>query len=359
MISEKYEDALFNLPVAKRYALEQTNPGGLEARPCLTAEWDVLCGLRNCAKLIRHVARSNRVLFKVVKQPFRGAVIDPSDRAMSLMAAVKSGLVDLDRYFPKHVFNPYIDLLARCLEKYPKIRDHADTWRFDVGPMAQATAQDLNDFVAALRQEARGSVFTGQMERLRRSCDKNTRSLRKYIDAIFQFRGSRHLVIRLDLGYAMEHLWHTERPTTVTLEGAKADFVKFQRYVRGHYPLTGFAAPLEYGLKKGFHFHALIFLNGDLVKQEVLIAKILGEQWGVITEGQGRYFNCNAQNYLKRGVGMIRHNDGDKRATLVNTVAPYLTKMDFWMRFEPGGKTFFRGQMPKAREVKTGRPRKD
>ena len=110
---------------------------------------------------------------------------------------------------------------------------------------------------------------------------------------------------------------------------------------------TGFIATLEYGLLRGYHFHALIFLNGHLVQDEVRIAWRLGEHWAnVICEGQGRYWNCNAQEYAERGIGVINYYDGDKRVALVEKVASYLTKTDFWVQFQPGGKTLFKGLMP-------------
>lgn len=92
-------------------------------------------------------------------------------------------------------------------------------------------------------------------------------------------------------------------------------------------------------------------------QKDVVIAQCLGEYWArVICEGKGRYWNCNAERYHDRGIGMINYDDGDKRVTLVEKVAGYLTKTDFWMRFQPGGKTLFKGLMPEP-PPKRGRPR--
>jgi hypothetical protein len=264
---------------------------------------------------------------------------------------------EMEMYFPQHGFNPYVELLFEARKGRVCDVMLGDFWSRTRGDDAVQTATQLNAFVSYLRAKAAELEFKTTLDRFRRCCDKNTRSVRRYIDAIFQHRGSRHLVIRLDLSYAMEDAWVATRPTAVTLKQAKEDLTKFQRYLREKWPSTGFVAKLECGLLRGYHFHTLIFLNGHLRQKDVLIAKLLGEYWQqVICEGQGRYWNCNAEEYPVRGIGMIDYTDGDKRVVLIDKVAAYLTKTDFWMRFQPGGKVFFRGLMPRPRP-KRGRPR--
>jgi hypothetical protein len=60
---------------------------------------------------------------------------------------------------------------------------------------------------------------------------------------------------------------------------------------------------------------------------------------------------------VKTSPGWVNHNDGDKTAALMDIVAPYLTKVDFWMYYDSPGHTFGKGQMPKEAS-KAGRPRK-
>lgn len=361
MISQGYEKALFESPVLDRYAfgepLQQESEEG-SAR-VFTKEFDFLVSLRRAARVVKEVTDSKETLFKVVPRPYfkHVLVIEATRLGAGIMNLYRITQEEMEQCFPKHGFNPYVDLLFDARKAMPADIELHTQWKGAAGDEAVRVTAQLNDFVSYLRSKAGAQEFRAVLDRFRRSCDKNTRSLRHYVDAIFQHRGGRHLVIRLELGYAMEEALAAARPTSVTLEQAKEDLAKFQRYLRDHHPSTGFAAKLEYGLLRGYHFHALIFLNGHLRQKDVLIAQRFGEHWRwVICEGQGRYWNCNAKYYRDRGIGMVSYDDGDKRVALIAKVASYLTKTDFWLRFQPGGKTLFKGLMPQPRP-KRGRPR--
>jgi hypothetical protein len=361
MISEGYERALFESPVLDRFALGESKQQGpeQESTRVFTKEFDFLRDLRRAAQVVKLVADSKDTLFNAVpRRHLRNVlVIQGTTLGASLMNLSHVTQEEMKLHFPHHGFNPYVDLLFKARKELPAGTEHRDWWKLASGDEAVRVAAQLNEFVSYLREKAAERSFSNLLDRFRRSCDKNTRSLRRYIDSIFRHRGSRHLVIRLELGYAMEEAWAAARPTSVTLAQAKEDLAKFQRYLRDHLPTTGFAAKLEYGLLRGYHFHALIFLNGHLMQRDVLIALRLGEHWRwVICEGRGRYWNCNAKHYHCRGIGMINYDDGDKRVALIDKVADYLTKTDFWLRYQPGGKKFFKGMMPQPRP-KRGRPR--
>lgn len=361
MISQGYERALFNSPVLDRYALGKPMGQAFEQESArvFNEEFNFLHDLRRAAKVVKEVVDSNEVLFRVVPERHRGNAlgIEAAHWGAELMSLHRVTQEEMERYFPHHGFNPYVDLLFRTRKELPTDLEHQGLWKRAAGEEAVRMAARLNEFVNCLRKNAAKREFKKLLERFRRSRDKNTRSVRHYIDAIFRHRGGRHLVIRLELGYAMEGVRAAARPTSVTLGQAKDDLAKFQRYLRDHHPSTGFAAKLEYGLLRGYHFHALIFLNGHVRQSDVLIAQRFGEHWAsVICEGQGRYWNCNARYYRDRGIGMIKYHDGEKRVALIEKVAAYLTKTDFWLRFQPGGKTLFKGLMPQPRP-KRGRPR--
>ncbi len=325
MISIGYEKALFDSPVSDRRAIahsDQSDPGHSTFK-VRNEEFDLLRGLRRAARVVKQVVDSKENLFNVVpgwrpKGVLRIEATHLGSRFMTLRKVLED---DIERYFPKHGFNPYVELLFRARREVGGDLAYGDYWEYSRGEEAVQRAAKLNEFVNHLRKLAGEGEFKATLDRFRRCCDKNTRSVRRYIDAIFQHRGSRHLVIRLDIGYAMEEAWVAARPTSVTLQQAKDDLVKFQRYLREHLPVTGFVAKLEYGLLRGYHFHVLIFLNGHLVQKDVLIAQRLGEHWATgICEGKGRYWNCNAQEYEHRGIGIADDDARGTRARLLDAV---------------------------------------
>ena len=116
---------------------------------------------------------------------------------------------------------------------------------------------------------------------------------------------------------------------------------------------------MEYAHLTGFHFHLLVFYCGSKHREDITLAKALGEHWvQKITRGNGRYRNCNAKSYPERGLGSISWFELSRIKILKTLVADYLVKVDYLWRFSPEwGRAFFRGNMPSPRDGKRGRPR--
>ena len=87
-----------------------------------------------------------------------------------------------------------------------------------------------------------------------------------------------------------------------------------------------------------------------MVRQDVTIAKLIGEHWSkVTTGGMGVYFNCNAAPYKNRfshcGVGVFNRLD---EATVAGfqAVADYITKPDPLVTLMmPREKRFYRAHL--------------
>ncbi|PTU78387.1 hypothetical protein DBO86_14525 [Pseudomonas indoloxydans] len=218
----------------------------------------------------------------------------------------------------------------------------------------------LNAVVVDMRQEASCKEFKETIRRFSKAANKRVVSLNTYIDALFS-KYSRMVVIRLDLSYEIGY-FRGGRSLKDGLVEAKADWVKLQRDIHTGVPvdgMLGFACKLEYAHLTGFHFHLLLFYDGSLHCQDITLARSVGEHWHrVVTEGRGRYDNCNARKYPKPGVGVISHRGTTLRQNLKGIVAEYLAKVDYLKQpSSECGRVFFRGNMPKARGCKRGRPR--
>ncbi|MDD2179068.1 inovirus Gp2 family protein [Acidovorax sp. D2M1] len=112
------------------------------------------------------------------------------------------------------------------------------------------------------------------------------------------------MVLRLDLGYGKEH-------SPISTDRIIGDWEELKAFISTNFPsYLCHAVKLEYGLQKGAHMHVLLLFNGAMVRQDVTIAKLIGEHWSnVVTGGMGVYFNCNAVPYKNRfshcGVGVF------------------------------------------------------
>ncbi|WP_447874551.1 YagK/YfjJ domain-containing protein [Serratia fonticola] len=124
---------------------------------------------------------------------------------------------------------------------------------------------------------------------------------------------------------------------------------------------VGYVWKLEYGRYRGFHYHLLVFYDGARVRQDVTLARLLGEYWrDVITAGAGHYHNCNANKarYRFPGIGLLHYTDTAKRKGL-NIAVRYLCKVDTYARLTlpNGARSFGRGEIAHSSAIRRGRPR--
>lgn len=153
-------------------------------------------------------------------------------------------------------------------------------------------------------------------------------SIHQFIDECFEIR-SRLLVLRLDFGYRQDIC-----PDLQTVIRQRDRLLRYLRepYDRQHQgAYIGMMWKLEYGQDKGYHLHTLIVLDGSKLLADYIHAKMIGDYWKQhLTQGDGLYYNCNADKgkYEHCGIGMVEHRDQQKRDYLLNHAASYLAKED-------------------------------
>ncbi len=254
--------------------------------------------------------------------------------------------LDVESLLIGHLVNPFLDLLLEARDLVPR-GAAASQMPLRGQQFPAELIQQLREVITRVRERAASPEWQRRVETIARKCRDNHASMKNYLDALYERRGARHLVLRIDFGYTRDHASLMSRGCSISEECAKADLDKLMRHVRENYPLTGFARRMEYGVYSGLHFHVMILLDGHKARCDARIARLLGEYWrDVVTEGQGRYYNCNRVFYRCRGIGMINYSDEVKRHYLLEYAARYLTKADFWVQGDSGGKAFVRGQMP-------------
>jgi hypothetical protein len=278
---------------------------------------------------------------------------------------IKNNFTLIQDTFPQPTYrlNPYVELFMRHVEdKNMKefLQKTSQSWikGCNYGRGLVGLVNMINDFIDGIRKEVKSPQFKSIIKSHQRAPNKNYASLVKYIKALFQ-RYARLLVLRIDLAYGEGHF--------VDYSEAKNDLRHFLNNWRSNAlfdDLVGYAWKLEFTPKTGFHYHFLFFSDGSKAQKDILIAQGIGEYWNTtITRGRGRYYNCNAykERYGEKcGIGMINYHDAKSRENLLQYVAPYLTKPDHYARIivPKPDRTFGRGEMPKPRADKRGRPRR-
>lgn len=220
---------------------------------------------------------------------------------------------------------------------------------------AEKAASYLNAIVEESRGEAESEGFKRKVDSYNRASKKNYKSIVNYVESLFECY-SRMLVLRVDFGYTKEN-------SSVGLDVVTEDLNRFleNRRSNGLFKwMVGYVWKLEYARKKGFHFHMVFFFNGAHVREDVVIAKMIGEYWrDVVTKGRGIYYNCNADkgHYKRCGIGMMKHDNVEMREGLHDALR-YITKSDAYMKLQVGKRCMGKGERPKAKDAR-GRPRKN
>ncbi|OKO46507.1 hypothetical protein BMH52_20445 [Pseudomonas sp. BTN1] len=333
--------------------------GGL---PVLRVEESLVLELRSIEKLMCELADSKGFLFSSYTHQLYGVKVKAERLGRYFVDKLKRGKGMLEQYFPCHVVNPYVEVFFRCVDRVDELHS-LRVWRDLRNGAAEAFSVRMNDLVEFVRLELASDAFKAVLKRFRKASVKRVNSLEGYIDALFA-KHSRMLVVRVDLSYQSGFVSGRE-DFYGDVSKVKVHWAKMQKDLHKGIPvdgLLGFACKLEYGQLKGFHFHLLLFYNGSNHRQDGVLARMVGEYWrDSITAGSGRYFNCNAvkDKYKYLGIGMISFNQLDRVSALKNRVASYLTKVDYWVRLSAdSGRSFFRGNMPKLKTMKRGRPRR-
>lgn len=169
---------------------------------------------------------------------------------------------------------------------------------------------------------------------------------------------SKLLVLRIDF------CWKASIQDDLTFQEMKAYFSKMLKKFHEDKNLpniVGFIWKLEFGQKKGYHYHCIFFMDGNKFKSDNYYAEMIGEYWSKITLDKGYYFNCHRDKikYRHLAIGIARHNDQTFFDNL-DQVLLYVCKQDQFIidkrLLNRGLRVFGTSQLPtKASPV--GRPR--
>lgn len=216
-------------------------------------------------------------------------------------------------------------------------------------------AEIINDLCHQLSYAIANDETYKKARQLRKEKSLNQNKKAKWLIRKLIFKFSKLLVIRIDFAI--------DREFKITLTLLKTYLSIFLKKLHAPNdkipPVVGFIWKLEYGIKKGYHYHFIFFMDGNLYKQDTYFAQQLGELWKSITQNKGSYHSCNHDkvSYKKLAIGTLAHDDQEKIDTLY-LVVDYITKTDqFIIEKTPTNLRTFGYSTRKYERSKIGRPR--
>lgn len=331
-----------------------------------TMDREAVDALDRVAKVLVHLIETDEVLFAVA--PTRqGRTLDLKRTPLgkNFYQIIRVDYPTILAQFPDHRFNPFVEAFFRLLNArttlYERVVQHHQQ---PACVNADDLCEALNELADAMRLFAAGSELRTAINNTRRSAIKNEKSVLRYVERLFE-KHARLLVLRVDLSYETPEKLRAKQRSPITRQEVTEHRDRFLRTLQKEAlfeHLVGYVWKLEHGACKGFHLHWLFFFNGSKVRQDVSIARLIGEHWKTIADGVGTYWNCNAHKdrYRILGIGMINYDDLSLREGLGLAIR-YLTKVDYYvsLKNDQGGRLLGKGTIKEPTGVKRGRPRSD
>jgi hypothetical protein len=334
-----------------------------EGRLIIFHETDMVKKLMDLHVVMEQVIGSRTVLFKWRPSDDRifvhwthpeGTTVAKS-LATKLLAKLPFGVLGYKREFFSHRLHPLLELLGK----------YADSISDLAGDHTKDSTIRLNGLIDEMRNEARTPAFRRKRDAHLRCSRDATRDMRDLVDELFQ-RVSRTLVVRLDLSYKIDTTMFTSCAAgrisdRVSEQQARMHRDKLIRYLKRKFriPLLTYAWKEELGRFTSYHYHLLLFFDGNASRSGYIVGNEIGQYWTeVITDKRGRFHNCAYDKHVESGINLINHWEVEKIAALKEIVIPYITKSDYFIRLVAKGRIFGKGKLPPKPQPGRGRPRK-
>jgi hypothetical protein len=327
---------------------------------------------------VKKLTDSDEILFRVRQNTSRDGtqtwpVLGTGKLGEELLSCLKRDLDWITDTYPIERFNPYFRLFKQAVTRDSDadilgvpgcdLRFCASNQNALSDRGLRTFAVGLNEAVGRIRNEGKSEPFVDWVKAFERQPKANYETLVSLIRAN-QAACHHLLVLRIDLGYSQYYCNPAlSGEQAVSYEEVRRNRVTLIRFIKRRLPkgaYRGYALKLEFGLDKTYHYHVLVLLDGDVVREDAKIAKIICEYWErFITDGKGGAYNCNAATYKEPGIGSVKYDNAKKRAILETIVAAYLAKPDFYilMTKPDGHHAFWTSQPPKIRAKRRGRKR--
>ncbi|MCU4316384.1 inovirus Gp2 family protein [Acinetobacter bereziniae] len=221
---------------------------------------------------------------------------------------------------------------------------------------SNTAAKLLNDLVYTINLLINKPRFKAALYARSERSKRQYKRARKLVQSL-RNKFSKLLVIRIDF------CWKGSIEDDSTSNVMKPNFAQLLKgfhHSKDLPNIVGYLWKLEFGEKKGYHYHCIFFMDGNKFQSDTHYAEIIGQRWTEITLGKGYYFNCHRDKikYRHLAIGMARHSDQTFFDNL-DQVLVYICKQDqFLIDKRLLGKVHTFGTSKCTKQPKTvGRPR--
>ena len=285
-----------------------------------------------------------------------------SQEELKLLKAMAQVYFFYDSVCEKLTFHPYVDAVMKLSPQI--LGDLIESCHVFENPLGKGINLDFISYVKILdilnhyMQIVKSAAVADRIDNIKRGVRKNTESIMNHFQLLLENRATL-LVIRIDLGY-QARLRERNRLSHVDLSDVINDRKCFFAGIKKRYPhWVGYVWKLEFAPKKGFHYHLILYFNGEQLRADGAISLALANLWKDIAgERRGVSFLCNLHKdkYAYPAIGAIHYKDREKIKNF-KFIAEYLSKNDLFSSLKADKlHTMGKSQISPEKE-KRGRPR--
>lgn len=244
----------------------------------------------------------------------------------------RQGCESLEQYDCEHnrvvlqAFNEVLKPVYHADFEFIYLNDPMTITNLDGTTRIGVFAELLDQFVERTYWLTQEKEFKYQQKKRKDRARNQFESAKQCVDLALEQR-SRVLIIRLDLRFDK-----TQNPT---LDQVKKDLRTFLRSVgrTKNLNILGYIWKLEFGERRGFHYHFIFILDSRDHSQEIKLAQQIGQIWEKVIGVEGTFHNCHFKavnnQYDKLAIGRLHRHEQQKYQYLLGLLRYFAKKDQF------------------------------
>ena len=244
----------------------------------------------------------------------------------------RQGFEPLDQYDCEHnrvllqAFTVVLKPVYHADFEFVSLNDSITITNLDGTTRIGVCAELLDQFVERTYWLTQEKEFKYQQKKRMDRARNQFKAAKRCVDFALK-QCSRVLIIRFDIRYAK-----TQNPS---LEQIKKDLRTFLRYVgrTKNLNILGYIWKLEFGERRGFHYHFIFILDSRDNSQEIKLAQQIGQIWEKVIGAEGTFHNCHFKavnnQYAKLAIGRLHRHEQQKYQYLLELLRYFAKKDQF------------------------------
>ncbi len=301
-------------------------------------------GKNNPLKIIRNKYEyTDKKLQELLKQLFR------------------QGFEPLDQYDCEHnrvvlqAFNLVLKPIYDADFEFVSLNDSITITNLDGTTRIGVCAELLDQFVERTYLLTQEKEFKYQQKKRMDRARNQFKAAKRCVDLALE-QCSRVLIIRFDLRFAK-----TQNPS---IEQVKKDLRTFLRHAgrTKNLNILGHIWKLEFGQRRGFHYHFIFILDSRDHSQEIKLAQQIGQIWEKVIGVEGTFHNCHFKavnnQYDKLAIGRLHRHEQQKYQYLLELLRYFAKKDQFILHKNIGKERTLGTSIDRDTKKAMGRPKK-